>query len=556
MSNRPKLLFKSTLLLVFFCVVASGSALVANAPTLIFSPPPTIIPSPTLPATPTAVPPTPSPLPPTPTTPPTVEPVVALAPEIDLADLSPYQQAMLPEFSKDVESVAATGASRYYLEIELELPQGNIPGRDGLRLNGLEWVRYTNSEAVPLSEIYFRLYPNLPGYDGQMNIKTVEVDGQPVQPELQANNSALRVPLAQPLAPGSVADVRLTYEAAVPAQTQQGYNIFSASENTIALAGFYPAIAVYDESGWNIEIPPPYGDATYLDTSLYRVELTVPEDMVVAASGSLLKSTPNPDGAKTLLLVSGPMRDFYIAARTDFEVVSDTVDGTVVNSYYPPQLADGGKLALRYAADSLRVYNQQFGPYPYAEFDVVATPTRAGGVEYPGIVVVSQRVYNDPGGFFQFATAHEVAHQWWYGLVGNDQVDDPWLDESLTNYSTTLYWEAVEGPASAEKIMEVLFLGPYENAKSQGQDRAVLGRVADFSEGEYGAIVYGKGPLFFNALRQEVGEETYLKIMQTYLAEYRYKIAQPADLFEVIERVSGRNVEPLIQTWLASGVVP
>ncbi len=556
MSNRPKLLFKSTLLLVFFCVVASGSALVANAPTLIFSPPPTIIPSPTLPATPTAVPPTPSPLPPTPTTPPTVEPVVALAPEIDLADLSPYQQAMLPEFSKDVESVAATGASRYYLEIELELPQGNIPGRDGLRLNGLEWVRYTNSEAVPLSEIYFRLYPNLPGYDGQMNIKTVEVDGQPVQPELQANNSALRVPLAQPLAPGSVADVRLTYEAAVPAQTQQGYNIFSASENTIALAGFYPAIAVYDESGWNIEIPPPYGDATYLDTSLYRVELTVPEDMVVAASGSLLKSTPNPDGAKTLLLVSGPMRDFYIAARTDFEVVSDTVDGTVVNSYYPPQLADGGKLALRYAADSLRVYNQQFGPYPYAEFDVVATPTRAGGVEYPGIVVVSQRVYNDPGGFFQFATAHEVAHQWWYGLVGNDQVDDPWLDESLTNYSTTLYWEAVEGPASAKKIMEGLFLGPYENAKSQGQDRAVLGRVTDFSEGEYGAIVYGKGPLFFNALRQEVGEETYLKIMQTYLAEYRYKIAQPADLFEVIERVSGRNVEPLIQTWLASGVVP
>jgi len=77
-----------------------------------------------------------------------------------------------------------------------------------------------------------------------------------------------------------------------------------------------------------------------------------------------------------------------------------------------------------------------------------------------------------------------------------------------------------------------------------------MGRVADFSQGEYGAIVYGKGPLFFNALRQEVGDETYFKIMQTYFAEYKYKIVQPDDLFIVIEQVSGRNVEPLVKTWL------
>lgn len=462
---------------------------------------------------------------------------------------------MLPDFASDVDTVATAGASIYYLEVNLEFPEGNLSARDSPRLSGVERVRYANTEAI-LSEIYFNLYPNLPGYGGQMTVETVILNGHSIQPELVADNSALRVPLFQPLPPGYPVDITLTYTAIVPTHTDLGYNIFSASDNTLALAGFYPAIAAYDETGWNIEVPPPYGDATYLDTSLYRVDLTVPEQIVVAASGSLLESMSHADGTKTLSLASGPMRDFYLAARADFEMVSETVDGTVVNSYYPPDLADGGKLALRYAADSLRVFNQRFGQYPYAEFDVVATPTTAGGVEYPGIVVVSQRLYGGSGGFFQHATAHEVAHQWWYGLVGNDQVDDPWLDESLTNYSAVVYWEEIEGPESAQEVMDVLFFGPYEQAKSHGQDRPVIGPVADFSEGEYGGFVYGKGPLFFNALRREVGDETYFKIMQTYYDEYKYKIAQPDDLIEVIERVSGRNIEPLFETWLQNKVVP
>ncbi|MFN8455670.1 MAG: M1 family metallopeptidase [Anaerolineae bacterium] len=469
--------------------------------------------------------------------------------------MTPYYQAMLPQFASDVDAIAQAGASRYYLQVQLELPV-TTTGPTGPRLTGLEQIRYTNTETSTLSDIYFHLYPNLPGYDGQMEVERVQVDGQTLQTELQEDNTALRVPLAQPLTPGATALITVTYSATIPTQTDEGYNIFSASENTLALAGFYPTIAVYDETGWNTEIPPPYGDATYLDTSLYRVDLTVPDKLAVAASGSLLNRTANPDGTKTLSLASGPMRDFYVAARADYQVLTDTVNGVLVNSYYPPALTNGGKLALRYATDALEIFSRDFGPYPYAEFDIVATPTTAGGVEYPGIVVIAQNLYDQQGGFFEHAAVHEVAHQWWYGLVGNDQIDNPWLDESLTNYSTIFYWEAVEGPEVAQKIQEDLFLAPYEYAKEQGQDRGVMGPVSDFSLGEYGLFVYGKGPLFFNALRQEVGDDTYLKVMQTYLARYKYKIAQPDDLFTIIEEVSGRNVEPLMGTWLQDKVVP
>jgi len=90
----------------------------------------------------------------------------------------------------------------------------------------------------------------------------------------------------------------------------------------------------------------------------------------------------------------------------------------------------------------------------------------------------------------------------------------------------------------------------YERAKKQGGDRAVIGPVSDFTQGEYTIFVYSKGPLFFNALREEVGDEIYFKIMQIYYSEYKYKVTHGDNLLEIIERVSGKSIEPLLETWL------
>lgn len=87
-------------------------------------------------------------------------------------------------------------------------------------------------------------------------------------------------------------------------------------------------------------------------------------------------------------------------------------------------------------------------------------------------------------------------------------------------------------------------------AKTQGRDKAVIGPVENFTVEEYSTFVYGKGPLFFNALRQEVGDDMYFEFMQSYYTQYRYKIASAQNLFTVIEQVSGQNVEPLLETWL------
>lgn len=469
------------------------------------------------------------------------QPTPSPTPVVDMEDLSLYQSALRPEFAADVE--AASEATRYFI-------QATLDPEDPTSLTGVERVRYTNTETGPLDAIYFRLYPNLPGYGGSITIDQVILNGALIEGTLEAGGSALRVPLDPPLAPGEVADLTLWFQETLPIDTSAGYGLYGYSDDVYALAGFYPTIPVYDDEGWNVEVGPPYGDATFTDVAFYQVHLTVPDDLTVVTSGSRLETQDNEDGTQTWVAAGGPMRDFYAAMSADYEVASDEVDGTRVNSYYRSTQPNGGELALRYAADALRVFNERFGPYPYAELDVVATPTNAGGIEYPGAIVVAQSLYDEEGGFFELATAHEVAHQWWYGLVGNDQLDEPWLDESLTNYSAFLYYEDTAGNSTADFVKERVSERAYSAAQEEERDRGVAGPVASFTESDYGTIVYGKGPLFFDALRTQLGDEAFFAALQAYLEAHRYGVAYPDDLITAFEETSARQIDDLYEFWI------
>jgi len=458
-----------------------------------------------------------------------------------------YRQAMQPEFAAEVDAVQASGATQYNLTITI--PPDSFQNEDGVTFQGMAEIHYTNTETVPLTDIYFRLYPNLVGFAGQMQILQVWVADEPTTPRLDANDTVLKVPLPKPLVPQESIDLALRYSATAPTTVEKGYNIFSYTNDVLAMAGFYPAVAVYDE-GWNTLIPPYYGDATFHDIALYQVTLTVPDDMVVVASGNQIEQQTQADGTKTLQLISGPIRDFYMAMSNQYQVISDTVDGITVNSYYLPTTDEGAQQVLTDAVEALQFFNKQFGPYPYTEFDLVATPTRAGGVEYPGVVVIAQGLYHQPTSFTKHVVGHEVAHQWWYGLVGNNQITEPWLDEALTQYSTLLFWEATDGAEVAAQINQQMFVTPYEQAKAEGKDLPVAGTVADFDQTEYAAFVYAKGPLFFKTLHEEVGDEIFYEIMQNYYTEYKYKLAQADDFVNIAEKTYGQSIAPLYNRWI------
>jgi aminopeptidase N len=131
--------------------------------------------------------------------------------------------------------------------------------------------------------------------------------------------------------------------------------------------------------------------------------------------------------------------------------------------------------------------------------------------------------------------------------VGNDQQDEPWLDEALTQYSTALFYELHEGWDGA--VSEVLE-PRYEQVAGTREDDVISRPVAAYTESNYGPIVYAKGPLFFHALRQEVGDEIFTAILQTYLNTFRYDIASGMDLLDLAETISAQNLADVYREWL------
>ncbi|MDX9864496.1 MAG: hypothetical protein RBT34_06805, partial [Anaerolineaceae bacterium] len=222
------------------------------------------------------------------------------------------------------------GASEYHLNVDisddLETVQGHLE------------VQYTNREDVVLEVVYFRLYPNVSG--GKITVSNVKVDGASVEVSEQYDRSALRVPLPAPLAVGETVLVSMDFVDELPREMGGNYGLFGFFDNVIVLDEFLPTIAVYDDEGWNVEVPPPAGDWTHYDASFFVVHVTAPSSLILASSG-IEVARSEMDDRQEVTLVAGPARTFYIAGSDDFIKVSQQMGETIVNSYALSQWEDG-----------------------------------------------------------------------------------------------------------------------------------------------------------------------------------------------------------------------
>jgi aminopeptidase N len=313
-------------------------------------------------------------------------------------------------------------------------------------------------------------------------------------------------------------------------------------------------IAVYDDEGWNAEIPPQSGDVTYADASFFLVKVEAPKELTLVTSGHRLNSG-EAGQLQTLDVASGPARDFYLAASPDYVETSETFGEVTIRSYAPAGLEKGSQAALEVASRAIENFSTRYTPFPYTEFDIVATPTLALGIEYPGMIAITSRIYDvdqdyrgTPGSVYMESTvAHEVGHQWFYNLVGDDQLDDPWLDESLTQFATLQYYADEYGAQGAEG-----FRGSLESRwESVGRADIPIGLpVAGYSDQEYGAIVYGRGGLFFVALKEEMGAEAFDAFLQEYTATLSWQIATPELLQSLAEKHCACDLDATFAEWV------
>ena len=436
------------------------------------------------------------------------------------------------------------GASVYHIEFTIA---GNL-----YQITGTEEVRYTNTEDVELNEVQFRLFPNILG--GEMTISNLTVDGQSITPEYQLANSLMIVRLSAPLEVGQSIIIKMEYAVTVPQEVELNYGVLAYYDDVLAFAHSYPMIAVYDDEGWNAELPPQDGDVTYADAAFFLVRIHAPKELTLVTSGSEIRRDEEGQ-AQVLTVANGPARDFYLAASHAYEMVSQKIGEVTFRSYAKRDAMNGAQFALDVAVKSIDVFSRRYVPYPYTEFDIVATPNLALGIEYPGMTAITTRIYNVDGEYngspasiyMESTVAHEVGHQWFYNLVGGDQLDDPWLDESLTQFVTLQYYADQYG-----KNGEDGFRSSLEGRWARvGNANIPIGMpVASYQGAEYGAIVYGRGPLFFIALREEMGTEAFDAFLKEYTASLSWDIATPEYLQSLAEQKCACELDALFAEWV------
>ncbi len=506
-----------------------------------------------IPSTATAIPPmlttvptgSPSPTP----VPPSATPTLTLLPTATSAFIpSPTPtwlelaaQALRPEARGDM---ARLRDAPFY-DLELRVVLAGKP-----EVIGSAQVVYRNRTAAPLSELVFRLYPNTRIYASRLAIQQATVNGRPAAFALEVEDTALRLPLDPPLLPGESAIVELAFTTAIPVNNLVAYRMINYAVGVVVLNDVFPLLAVHDAQGWDLMPVAEQGDAVSSEVAFFRVRLTAPREMVVAASGVSTGQEEQGDGTAMWTFVTGPARTVAIVMSDSFEMIETIVDGIAVRSYYLPQDQVGGEAMLQYAADALRVYGTHFGSYPYTELDVVEAPIGAGGMESPGLIMIQDQHYTLQEGYAEFVTAHEVAHQWWYNLVGNHQQAAPWIDESLTNYCVLPYYQEVRGSARAAEAKVWYLSGPYELAREVGQDLPINLPAGAYPNPIYYRIVYAKGGLFFDALQARLGDERFFAILRDYADAYRWGMVTEADLLGFWRERAGQGIEDLIQQWV------
>lgn len=363
--------------------------------------------------------------------------------------------------------------------------------------------------------------------------------------------------MEDPIQPGETVVIELDFNGRLTNGFQDSpgtYGIFTYSQrdDVATYINWYPILAVRRDGDWQTEPVIGIGDAVVSEVGLYLVEINAPADLQILTGGSLIGEESR-NGEKVYRFASGPVRDFPVVASPNFIMIRDEVDGVNIQHW---GLSGGEELwdeALQSSADSLEVFNELFGRYPYRELDIVVVPLQlASGVEYPGLFLMRDDLYSSSQGrSFLLTTiiSHETAHQWWYGLVGNDVIEDPWQDEALTTFSSLIYLEQFEPQVHDGTVDHFEQISEEVNDNLANSDvRQPVAAFIDQAE-NYSPVVYSKGALFFLELRKEIGDQAFFTALQEYFSNNLYKIASPDSLIDEFENSCQCELRNFYSEW-------
>ncbi len=425
-------------------------------------------------------------------------------------------------------ALAGAAAPHYEMSIALDAAAGTYEGTAA--------IAYTNETPLALDEIFLRLVPN--GRDlfgaATLDVTAASAAGGAVDVMLYAEDTVLMVPLAAPLAVGETIELALAFrgraaDARGGFSSTSEYGLMTRSRDTLTLIGFYPLLAPYTAEGWALDPPAPLGDPLFAEAATYDVTLIVdPAFRVVPAPDT---TTSQPDGRLQMTYHRAGWRDLSFvvldAARAPREAVRR---GVSVRAWFSDEHAEAGQRALDRGAAAIDVYSDLFGPLPFSSVDIVEAPLqRAAGVECTGLFLVAAASAANPRDpFFDVIVSHEMAHQWFYAAVGNDPIEEPWLDESLATYASWLFLARAVSSAAAD-AQAAASAAAYERARRAHPSLRVTSPVYDFADSDaYSSFVYSGGATELAALHAALGDDAFFGALQAYACAQAARIATGA----------------------------
>ncbi len=378
---------------------------------------------------------------------------------------------------------------------------------------GHETVTFRNASADPLTEVYLRLWDNAHGRCPSTPITVSNLTGGTVSP-LTVACTALKVTLPAPLAKDATGTIGFDLSIVIPA----GVDRFGHDGPYYFIGNALPVLAVRDGKGWHLDPYTDNGESFYAVIGDFDVTLDHPTSIAVPATGTATDTAGTAGRTKTRA-VANQVREFAWAAGPFKKIVGSTAGGVTVNVWSVSAIPSGSANSMMsVATSSLDAHAARFGAYPYGEVDVVLdNGFWFGGMEYPGFVLA---LVNST------ALAHELAHQWFYGIVGDDEYSTPWLDEGFTDYATDLYFNktgsgcGITWQSSAEKLTNSM-------------------AYWDAHPSRYGTVVYNYGKCTLHDLRRLIGGTAMANLLKSYAASHWYGISTVADFKAAAQAAAG-----------------
>jgi hypothetical protein len=400
-------------------------------------------------------------------------------------------------------------------------------------------ITYVNQSGEPLPDLLLVVEPNR--QPGVFHLNNLNWAGGLAVEGYTLEGARLGVPLPQSLSPGANIGLSLSFELDLPARPAPlGYTLRQTN-----LGDWYPfAPPRSTDQGWLLHEPSVVGEHLVYDAADYRVDINLGHpatDLTIAAS-----APGQSDGNRHSYRLEAA-RGFAWSVGPEYQVFSQQVASATVVSYVFPEHLAAGQAALRATADALTLYAELFGPYPHTSLTLVEADL-ADGMEYDGLYFLGQEYYaayaGGPQGYLTAIAVHETAHQWWYGLVGNDQALEPWLDESLCTYSELLFYAAFY-PALTDWWWEfrVTRFNPAGWVNSAIYDHAGFRPYVD--------AVYLRGAQFMDELRNSMGQEAFLAFLHDYAARGAHDRVTAEDFFTLLAEHSSVDTNVLVQAYFA-----